>query len=61
MSLEKIGAILLFLLVIVIAGNIWFYTVESILSKIKKLFTGHNEPPAWHALPAEQEEKKDSK
>ena len=58
MSLKEIGAILLFLLAIVIFGNLWFSFVESLLAKIKKLFSRRQEPPAWHTLPSDEEERK---
>ena len=58
MALKEIGAILLFLLAIVIFGNLWFNFVESILAKIKKVFSRRQEPPAWHTLPSDEEESK---
>lgn len=60
MLLKEIGAILLFLLAIVIFGNLWFGFVESILARIKKLFSRRQEPPAWHTLPADEDEQKNS-
>ena len=60
MSLKEIGAILLFLLAIVIFGNLWFSFVESLLAKIKKLFSRRREPPAWHTLPSNEKERKNS-
>lgn len=54
-----IGAFLAFLVVVFIVGNLWFHLVESILDRIKRLFTRRREPPAWHFLPSEQEEPDD--
>lgn len=59
MSLGQMGAFFLVLVVVFIAGNIWFHLVEALLSRIKSLFTRHREPPAWHPLPPEQEEHDD--
>ena len=58
MPLKEIGAIVLVLLVIVIVGNLWFHFVEGVLERIKGLFRGRREPPAWHPLPPEQEDDK---
>ena len=55
MPLMQIGAVLLVLLVIVIAGNLWFHFVESVLERIKGLFHRKKEPPAWHPLPPEED------
>lgn len=52
--IKEIGGIFVFLLVIVIFGNIWFHFVESILAKIRKFLRRHEEPPAWHPLPKEE-------
>ena len=54
-----IGAFLAFLVVVFIVGNLWFHLVESILDRIKRLFTRRREPPAWLPLPSEQEEPDD--
>ena len=59
MPWKEIGAILLFLTVIVIFGNLWFSFIEAILKKVKALFTCHREPPAWHPLPPDQEERRE--
>lgn len=59
MPLMEIGAIVLVLLVIVILGNLWFHFVEAILERIRRLFYRKKEPPAWHPLPPEQENRKD--
>lgn len=51
----QIGAVLVVLLVIFVAGRLWFYMVEGMLGGLKRLFSRKKEPPAWHTLPAEQE------
>lgn len=55
MPLGAIGAFCLVLVVIFIVGNLWFHFVESILDRIRRLFTRRREPPAWHPLPPEEE------
>ena len=59
MPFGQIGAFLLILVVVFLVGNIWFHLVESLLDRIRSLFTRHKEPPAWHPLPPEQEDKQD--
>ena len=59
MPFGEIGAILLFLLVVFIFGNLWFHFIEAILRRIKKLFTRRQKPPAWHTLPPDEEDKND--
>ena len=59
MPLMEIGTIVLVLLVIVILGNLWFHFVEAILERIRRLFHRKKEPPAWHPLPREQENRED--
>lgn len=58
MPLGEIGAILLFLLVVFIFGNLWFHFIEAILRRIKKLFTRRQKTPAWHTLPPDEEDRK---
>ncbi len=58
MSLGEIGAILLFLVVVFIFGHLWFRFIETILRRMKKLFTRHQKPPAWHTLPPDEEDRK---
>ncbi len=58
MPLGEIGAFLLVLVVILIFGNLWFHLIEAILSRIKKLFIRRKEPPAWHTLPPDEEDRK---
>lgn len=60
MPWKEIGGILLLLVVLVIVGNLWFHLVESLLGRIRRLFTRRREPPAWHPLPPEQEEDRDA-
>lgn len=55
----ELGGILLVLAVMVAFGNFWFYTVEAVLKRIKRLFTRHKEPPSWHPFPPEQEDHND--
>ena len=50
-----LGAFLLALVVIFIVGNLWFHLVESVLSRIKKLFSRGGEPNTWHPFPPEDE------
>ena len=59
MPFGEIGAVLLFLVVVFIFGNLWFHFVEAILSRIKSLFTRAKNPPAWHTLPPDEEDRKD--
>lgn len=51
MPIGEIGAFLLFLVIVFIVGNLRFHFVEAILRQIKKLFTRHKKPPAWHRSP----------
>ena len=60
MLLEEIGAFLLVLVAVLIFGNLWFQFVEAILSRIKKLFPRRKEPPAWHTLPPDEEDRKNA-
>lgn len=57
MTLGEIGAVSILLLVIFIFGQIWFHLTESLLDKIKGLFSRRKEKPAWHTLPEEKDEK----
>ena len=57
MTLGEIGAVSIFLLVIFILGRIWFHVTESLLDKIKGLFSRRKEKPAWHTLPEEKDGK----
>lgn len=59
MYLKEIGACLLILVAAVAAGNLWFHFVDGILERVKRLFTRHKAPPAWHPLPPEQEDEGD--
>lgn len=54
MTLKEIGTLLLFLVGLLIFGNLWFHLVESILAGIKRLFMRGKTPPPWHPLPPEQ-------
>lgn len=55
MPLAEIGAALLVLTGIVIFGNLWFHFVDSILERIKGIFSSRKEPPAWHPFPSDSE------
>ena len=46
----------LLLLMPFIVGNLWFHFTEAILRRIKRLFTRHKKPPAWHPLPPDKED-----
>ncbi len=58
MPFGEMGALLLFLLAVVIWGNLWFRFTETLLGRIKKWFTRRQKPPAWHTLPPDEEEGK---
>lgn len=58
MPFGEIGAILLFLLAVLIFGNLWFHFIETIRKQIKKLLTRRQKPSAWHTLPPDEEDKK---
>lgn len=60
MTLGELGAILLVLTVLVVLGNLWFYLVEGLLDRVKRLFIRHREPPAWHPLEPEQKDDEDA-
>jgi hypothetical protein len=59
--LGEIGAVLGFLAVICVLGNLWFHFVEAMLGKIRVRFSSHREPAAWHPLPPEQGEQEDKR
>ena len=54
--MSGLGAVLLALVVIFLAGRLWFRFVEAILDRIKRLFSGRGEPPAWHPFPEREED-----
>ena len=58
MPFGEIGDFLLVLVAVFLFGNLWFHFVETILNRIKKLFTRRKEPPAWHTLPPDEEDRK---
>lgn len=58
MPFGEIGAILLFLLAVLIFGNLWFHFIETIWKQIKKLLTRRQKPSAWHTFPLDEEDKK---
>ena len=51
MILKEIGALLLFLLAVLLVGNLWFHLVDGLLERIKGLFTRRRPPPVWHPFP----------
>ena len=52
MPFGEIGAVLLFLVVVFIFGNLWFHFVETFLRQIKKLFPCRRDPGhGTHFLP----------
>lgn len=61
MPLRELGAWLGLLVVVFVLGNLWFHGVEWVLTRLKRLFIHQGEPPAWHALPPEEDESTDSK
>ena len=60
MPFGEMGAFLLLLVVVFVFGNLWFHFVEAILNRIKRLFTRRKEPPAWHTLPPDKEDRKNA-
>ena len=56
MPFGEIGAFLLFLAAAFIFGNLWFHFIETILSRVNKLFTRRKKTPAWHTLPSDKED-----
>ena len=60
MWLGEIGIFLLVLVAVFIFGNLWFHFIEAILCRIEKLFTRRKQPPAWHTLPSDEEDRKDA-
>lgn len=59
MTLGEIGAFLLVLVIVFVLGQIWFHLVESVLERIRRRFFRSKEPPDWHPLPEDNDEKKD--
>ena len=57
MLFYELGAILLVLIAVIIVGNLWFHMVESLLERFKSLFSRRGDPPVWHPLAPEEEEK----
>ena len=56
MPLEEIGAILLFLVVVFLLGNLWFHFIETKLKLLKKRITRRKKTPAWHPFPPNKED-----
>ncbi len=59
MTLGEIGAFLLVMVIVFVMGQVWFHLVESVLEGIRRRFFRSKEPPAWHPLPEDNDEKKD--
>lgn len=59
MSLGAVGAFLVVLVAVFVFGRLWFHLVESLLRLVRRLFTRHKDPPAWHPLSPEQKETHD--
>ena len=58
MSMGELGALLLGLAIVSLLGQVWFFSVELVLSRFKRLLERRREPPAWHTLPKDKEEEK---
>lgn len=51
----QIGAVLAVLVIVFVAGNLWFHFVEALLSQLKKWLLKNKKQTAWHTLPSKQE------
>ena len=60
MPLGEIGALLLFLVVVSISGELWCHLIETIGSRIRKCSTRRKKPPAWHTLPPDEKDGKNA-
>ena len=54
MSLGAVGAFLVVLVAVFVFGRLWFHLVESLLGLVRRLFTRHKDPSAWHPLPPDE-------
>lgn len=59
--LKEAGILFLVMLGVVILGQMWFHFVDGILEGIKDRLFPPKEPMAWHPLPEEEENRKDTK
>ncbi len=59
MIFKQIGMVLVFLIILASAGNIWFYFVDGIIEKIKCIFYQGNQKENWHTLPEDDSNKKE--
>ena len=50
MTLKMIGAVFIVLLILVIFGNVWFYFVDGLIGRVKRLFFKNKKPQNWHTL-----------
>ena len=55
MTLKEILAIILALAAVFVIGQLWFHLVESVLARVRQMFTRRGKPPAWHPLPSEEQ------
>ena len=55
MPWRELGALLLVMVLLVAAGNLWFHLVEGVLARLKGLLPGRRPPERWHPLPPEEE------
>ncbi len=58
MPFREMGAFLLLLTAVFFFGNFWFHAVEAAAGRIRRLFARRKQPPAWHTLPSDKEERK---
>ena len=59
MPLGEIGAFLLVLVAVFIWGRFWFHLVETVLRRLKQLLPLRADPPVWHPLRQEKEDRED--
>lgn len=50
MTIKIIGIIFIVLLILVIFGNIWFYLVDGMIEKVKRLVFKSQKTENWHTL-----------
>ena len=55
----KFFAVLLFLLLTVILGNVWFSLVEGMLARIGRFFSRRQKPRVWHTLKCDEKDDSD--
>ena len=57
MPLRELGTLLLVLVAVLMVGRVWFHLVEALIRRVKGLFGRPKDPPAWHPLPPDWEDK----